>query len=127
VGRLPQVRPDPDRKPQHRGGDPQGFDREVGGEGNTPATKKAKKDLEKTRGLLNDTTDAIDELQKLYEQTKRDFGKPSQRVIGHVVWSPAITIGTDLHSFTKDVCVIKLDKARFLSNFKGNVIDLGAY
>jgi hypothetical protein len=95
-------------------------------EGDTPAAKKAKKELAKTRELLQETTDAINELQNLYEQTKKDFGKPSQRVIGHVVWSPAITIGTAPHGFTKDVCVVKLDKARFLPNFKGNVIDLGA-
>lgn len=95
-------------------------------EGDTPAAKKAKKELEKTRELLEETTDAINELQKLYEQTNKDFGKPRQRVIGHVVWSPAITIGAAPHGFTKDVCVVKLDKARFLPNFKGNVIDLGA-
>ena len=90
-------------------------------EGDTPAAEKAKKELRKTRELLEEMTDAINELQELYKQTKMDFGKPSQRVIGHIVWSPAITID----GFTKDVCVVKLDKARFLPNFKGNVIDLG--
>jgi hypothetical protein len=95
-------------------------------EGDTPAAEKAKKELRKTRELLEETTDAINELQKLFVQTKKDFGKPSQRVIGHIVWSPAITIGTAPHGFTKDVCVVKLDKARFLPNFEGNIIDLGA-
>ncbi len=95
-------------------------------EGDAPAAEKAKKELRKTRELLDETTDAINELQELYEQTKKDFSEPNQRVIGHVVWSPAITIGTAQHGFTKDVCVVKLDKARFLPNFKGNVIDLGA-
>ena len=94
-------------------------------EGDTPAAEKAKKELRKTRELLEETTDAINELQEHYEQTKKDFSKPSQRVIGYVVWSPAITIGTAPHGFTRDVCVVKLDKARFLPNFKGNVIDLG--
>ncbi|KAF8550285.1 hypothetical protein OG21DRAFT_1478584 [Imleria badia] len=94
-------------------------------EGDTTAAKKAKKELIKTRELLEETTGAINELQELSEQTKKDFSKPSQRVIGHVVWSPAITVGTAPHDFTKDVCVVKLDKARFLPNFKGNVIDLG--
>ena len=94
--------------------------------GDTPAAKKAKKELKKTRELLEETTDAINELRELYERTKKDFGKPSQRVIGHVFWSPAITIGAAPHNFTKDVCVVRLDKARFLPNFKGNVIDLGA-
>jgi hypothetical protein len=95
-------------------------------EGDTPAAQKARRDLRKTRELLDETSDAINELQELYEQTKKDFGKPSQRVIGHVVWSPAITVGTSPHGFTKDVCVVKLDMDRFLPNFKGNVIDLGA-
>lgn len=76
------------------------------------------------RALLEEATNAIDELQELYERSKKDFGKQSQRVIGHVVWSPAIAVGTVPHSFTKDVCVVELDKARFLPNFKGNVIDL---
>ena len=95
----------------------------VGGkaEGGTPAAEKAKKELRKTRELREETTDAINELQKLYEQTKKDFGKPSQRVIGRVVRSPAITIGTAPRDFTKDVCVVKLDKARFLPNFKGTL------
>ena len=99
---------------------------EARAEGDTPAAEKAKRELKKTRELLAETTDAINELQEFYERTKKDFGKPSQRVIGHVVWSPAITVGTAPHGFTKDVCVVKLDKSRFLPNFKGNVIDLGA-
>jgi hypothetical protein len=49
-----------------------------------------KKKVKKTRELLEETTGAINELQELYKQTKKDLGKPSQRVIGHVVWSPAI-------------------------------------
>ncbi len=95
-------------------------------EGDTSIAEKAKKELRKIRELLEETTDAINELRKLYDQTKKDFGRSTQRVIGHVVWSPAITVGTAPHGFTKDVCVVKLDKAMFLPNFKGNVIDLGA-
>ncbi|KAI5985213.1 hypothetical protein EDC04DRAFT_2590467 [Pisolithus marmoratus] len=94
-------------------------------EGDTSTAKKAKKELLKTRKELDKTIDAIDLLQKLYEQTKKDFGEPGKRVIGHVVWSPAITVGTAPQDFTVDVCIVKLDKARFLPNFKGNVIDLG--
>lgn len=65
--------------------------------GDAPAVKKAKKELEKTRELLEEKTDEISELQELYEQTK-DFGKPSQRVIGHIVWLPAIAAGTAPHA-----------------------------
>ncbi|KAI5999758.1 hypothetical protein F5J12DRAFT_784536 [Pisolithus orientalis] len=66
----------------------------------------------------------FNELQELYEQTKKDFGEQSQRVIGHVVWSPAITVGTTPHGFAKDVRVVELEKAIFCLTFKENVIDL---
>src|SRR5260221_14143218 len=66
-------------------------------EGKTPATEKARNELKKTRELLEETTDAINELWNLCEQTK-DFGEPSQCVIGHVVWSPAITTGIPLRT-----------------------------
>ena len=95
--------------------------------GDTPVAKKAKKELEKTRVLLEETTNATDELHELYKQTKMDFGETTPRVIGYIVWLPAITVDTPPHGFTKDICVIMLDKARFLPNFTGNVIDLGLY
>jgi len=41
------------------------------------------------------------------------------------VWAPPITGLTAPHGYTQDVCVIKLDKERFLPNFRGNAIDLG--
>jgi len=94
-------------------------------EGDTPAAEKATNELQQTRGLLAKATEAIDKLYELYNRTKRDFGVQCQRVIGHVVWSPAMSVGTAPYDFTKDVCVVKLDKARFLRNFRGNVIDLG--
>ncbi|KAJ7194678.1 hypothetical protein GGX14DRAFT_678221, partial [Mycena pura] len=50
-----------------------------------------------------------------------------QRVIGYVVWSPPIALNTKPHGSTNYFCVIKLDNARFLPNFKGNVIDLGIH
>ena len=94
--------------------------------GGTPAAENAEQQLENVRELLEVATNMMNALDKLFKEAERDFDKPSQRVIGQIVWSPAITVGTAPHSFTKDICVVKLDKARFLPNFKGNVIDLGA-
>ncbi|KIO04556.1 hypothetical protein M404DRAFT_15448 [Pisolithus tinctorius Marx 270] len=82
--------------------------------GDIPVAKQAKKELTETRELLEET---INEHQELYEWTKKESGKQSQRVIGRVVWSPAITLG--------DACVVKIYKPKFLSNFRGNVIDSG--
>ncbi|KAG8976128.1 hypothetical protein FRB94_002755 [Tulasnella sp. JGI-2019a] len=57
---------------------------------------------------------------------KKDWSKVLDHVIGHAVWAPPITGFNAPHGYTKDVCIIKLDKKKFQQNFKGNVIDLGA-
>jgi len=56
---------------------------------------------------------------------KKHWTRPKDRVIGHVVWAPPISVHTTPHSYTMDVCVVKLDKKKFLQNFRGNVLDLG--
>jgi hypothetical protein len=89
--------------------------------------KKARKDLTKTKQLLDDAIEAIDDLEKFHERTKKDWSKTSQRIIGHVVRSPAITVGTSPYDFTKDYAVVKLDKEKFKKSFKGNVLDLGTF
>jgi hypothetical protein len=69
----------------------------------------------------------IDTLKDFLVMVRRDWSDREKRVIGHVVWAPPITGNTPPHGYTQDVCVIKLDKVKFLENFVGNVIDLGAY
>lgn len=100
---------------------------ETKAEGNTLAARKGEQQLNETRELLGKTGKAIDELKELYETTK-EWGKPSQRVIGHIIRSPAITVDTLPHGFTKDLAIIKLDKEKF-RNIDGNmnVLDLGAF
>jgi len=51
--------------------------------------------------------------------------KPANRVIGHVIWAPPISSATAPHFYSLDVCVVKLDKKKFIQNFRGNVLDLG--
>ena len=48
-------------------------------------------------------------------------------MISHVIWLPAMFINTPPNGFTKDICVIKLNKARFLLNFEGNMLKLGEF
>ena len=57
---------------------------------------------------------------------QKDWSDPKNRVVGHVVWAPPITGNTPPHGYTQDVCVIKLDKDKFMSNFVQNVINLGS-
>jgi len=82
-------------------------------------------DLAKVQQKLDETRETIVELKKFYATLKRDWSKVNDRIIGHVVWAPPITGLTAPHGYMQDVCVIKLDKERFLPNFKGNAIDLG--
>jgi hypothetical protein len=68
----------------------------------------------------------INTLKAFLVIVQRDWSDPAKRIIGHVVWAPAITGNTPPYGYTQDVCVIKLDKVKFLEGFVGNVIDLGA-
>jgi hypothetical protein len=87
----------------------------------------ARQDLKKTRRLLDEANEAIGELNVLYKRTREHWSKQTQRIIGHVVHSPAITVGSDPRGFTTDYAVVKLDKEKFRKSFKGNVLDLGEF
>lgn len=79
-----------------------------------------------TQGQLSKTRTAIEELKKFFVKMKKQWAKPKDRVVGHVVWTPPLSFSTAPHGYTKDVCVVKLDKERFSQNFRRNVLDLGA-
>ncbi|KAG8894498.1 hypothetical protein FRB99_001223 [Tulasnella sp. 403] len=95
----------------------------VQGEGE--AAQKAAGELETSQKQLVDAKTAIVELKKLFVKVNNEWTKPVDRVVGHVIWSPGISVATAPHNYTLDVAVILLDKKKFLPNFKGNVLDLG--
>jgi hypothetical protein len=94
-------------------------------EGHGCDTRQAADCLVKTQHKLREARTAIEELKKFFVKMKRDWKKPRDRVIGHVIWAPPFSVSTPPDSYTKDVCVIKLDNNKFSQNFKGNVLDLG--
>ncbi|CAE6482981.1 unnamed protein product [Rhizoctonia solani] len=87
--------------------------------------QQAAADLVKFQQNLDDTKATIAELRKFFAMLKKDWSEVNNRIIGHVVWSPPITGLTAPHGYTRDVCVIKLDKEKFLPNLRGNAVDLG--
>jgi hypothetical protein len=93
-------------------------------EGDGPDAGEAALELEETQRELSKTRTAIEDLEKFFVGMKQ-WTKSKDRVIGHVVWAPPVSFATAPHSYTKDVC-LKLDKKKFLRNFRGNVFDLGA-
>ncbi|KAL5531494.1 hypothetical protein ACEPAG_4371 [Sanghuangporus baumii] len=86
---------------------------------------EAKKELKKTRSLLDDANEAIEDLEKFYEKVKKDWGQPKQRIIGYIRSSPAIAFNVGPKGFTEDWGAFELDGPKFKDAFKGNFIDLG--
>lgn len=74
---------------------------------------------------LTNTRTKIDDLKNFFVDIKTKWSKPKQRVIGFVRWAPPIGVGAAPHRYTRDLCVVELDKAKFKSMI-GNVLSLGA-
>ncbi|KAF8344369.1 hypothetical protein F5887DRAFT_1134608 [Amanita rubescens] len=91
-------------------------------EGGGPNAEQAE-ELVETQCKLSKARTAIEELKKFFLKMRKQWAKPKDRVIGHVVWAPSVS--TTPHSYTKDICVVKLDEEKFSQNFKGNVLDFG--
>jgi len=90
---------------------------------NDPNAEQVTRDLGETERQLNVMRNTIEALKKFFVKMK-EREKPKDRVIGHVVWAPPISVNEPVYGYTKDVCVIKLNK-KLLRNFKKNVLDLG--
>ena len=95
-------------------------------EGGGPNAEETARHLAKSQRELSEARTAIEELKKFFLKMRKQWAKPKDRVIGHVVWAPPVSVSTTPHSYTKDVCVVKLDEEKFSQNFMGNVLSLGA-
>jgi hypothetical protein len=74
---------------------------------------------------LEEEREAIGVLEKFLVDS-RDWKKQENRVLGHVVLSPPIGLDVGEDGFTEDWAVIEIDNSKVdLTNFVGNVIDLG--
>ena len=87
--------------------------------------QKSAGELAEYQGELTKIRTKIDALRQYFVKVKTKWGKLKNRIIGHVVWAPPISVATPPHLFTKDLCVIKLVKYKF-RNLRNNVLSLGA-
>ena len=74
---------------------------------------------------LAGTRTKIEELKNFFVEIKKRWSKSKDRVIGFVRWAPSIGAGVAPHRYTRDLCVVELDKKKFRSMI-GNVLSLGA-
>ena len=61
-------------------------------EGSDPNAKQAADELVKTQCKLSETRTAIEELKEFFLKVKKQWTKPKDRVIGHVVWAPPVSL-----------------------------------
>lgn len=83
---------------------------------------------EENQQLLDVKLAEIAEVRRFLETLQNDWSDIKNRIIGHVVWSPPLSgLNTsDLPlGYMRDVCVIKLDKTKFLPNLTRNEFNLG--
>ena len=81
--------------------------------------------LDENETELAKTRTKIDNLKTFFVNIKKRWSKPKDRVIGFVRWAPSFGVGVPPHRYTRDLCVIELDKKKFRSMI-GNVLSLGA-
>ncbi|KAI9450878.1 hypothetical protein BJY52DRAFT_1206074 [Lactarius psammicola] len=91
--------------------------------GDQDDVEEATGELKKTQRLLDEANEAMKALEKFHDEVKKDWSQPSQRVLGHIIRSPPITLGTGSEGFTEDYAVVELDSSKIDKAFKGNPDD----
>ena len=69
----------------------------------------------------------MEELGRFLDRVNKEWKKPSNRVLGHILHSPAIGLGIGEQRFTEDWGIFEVDRAKLGDGFQGNKIDLGAF
>ena len=85
------------------------------------------RELRKTRERLDEQKQAIADLEKFYDDVKTQWIDIWFRNIGHVHHSPPISIDVEGEQYTEDWGTFDLEEMKFKAQFKGNVVDLGAF
>jgi hypothetical protein len=94
---------------------------------NAADVEKAKAARIETQGLLDKAENAMEALAVLLDQVNKDWSKPDNRILGHILRSPAITLGVGEHRFTEDWGIFLVNRDKLGEGFQGNKMDLGAF
>ena len=85
------------------------------------------RELRKTRVRLDEQKQAIADIEKFYDDVKTRWSDIELRNIGHVHYSPPISVDVEGEQYTEDWGTFDLEEAKFKAQFKDNVVDLGAF
>ncbi|KAG7096091.1 hypothetical protein E1B28_006767 [Marasmius oreades] len=94
------------------------------GESEDAEITRARKDLE---SMMSKAERARTSAQELYHYVTSSLIRESERILGHVVYAPPISVGGTADSyFMEDWALIELGREKFdWKVFRGNVIDIG--
>ncbi|TCD62538.1 hypothetical protein EIP91_006765 [Steccherinum ochraceum] len=90
-----------------------------------PGAKEATRRMKENRGKLDKGRMTLSELKKFFVKVKLEWSDPKDRVIGHIVWAPPFNAASAAR-YTKNICVIKLDRKKFTPEHMGNVLEFGS-
>ncbi|KAF8837533.1 hypothetical protein BDN67DRAFT_185210 [Paxillus ammoniavirescens] len=92
-------------------------------EGEDPAVADAREEF---KGKLAGAEKSIGTLNEFHSKITKFWSAESQRILGHILYAPPISVGTGDKCFTEDWAFVELyDEKIDWKAFKGNVIHLG--
>ncbi|KAJ3897897.1 hypothetical protein F5879DRAFT_813351, partial [Lentinula edodes] len=80
---------------------------------------------DKYRSKIESSLEAMEALGALYEQVNKNWKRFNNRVLGHIICSPALRLGVGKQRFTEDWGIFSIDRTKLGDGFQGNQIDLG--
>jgi hypothetical protein len=86
------------------------------------------KEIRASRRKLEDQNDAIADLESMYDEVTKCWSDIKlHRNIGHVQYAVAITVDVEGGMYSSDWAALFAAEAKVKNEFKGNVVDLGAF
>ncbi|KAJ3912719.1 hypothetical protein F5877DRAFT_53614 [Lentinula edodes] len=80
---------------------------------------------DKYRSKIESSLEAMEALGALYEQVNKNWKRFNNRILGHIICSPALRLGVGEQRFTEDWGIFSIDRTKLGDGFQGNHIDLG--
>jgi hypothetical protein len=88
---------------------------------------RARADRLVTQGLVDNAETAMAALGELLDNINQHGSQSNNRVLGHILRSPAISLGVGFHHFTEDYGLFQVNRDKLGEGFVGNKIYLGEY
>ncbi|KAG7451734.1 uncharacterized protein BT62DRAFT_1030868 [Guyanagaster necrorhizus] len=79
----------------------------------------------KTQRLLEEEEEAVKALEVLLNQVNKDWKRLKHCIFGHILCSPAISLGVGEQHFTEDWGIFQINQVKLGDGFQGNKMDLG--